>query len=73
MLGCKFGEVNVLADYMWELIDTCWDVNAIIKHDKHVVSRINRYMLGCKCRMISGIPERSQELIDTCWDVNKTT
>ena len=71
MLGCKFRIHIHLIYIFFELIDTCWDVNAYGGGD--FVSMpiwINRYMLGCKFNIANPKIKRFNELIDTCWDVN---
>ena len=46
----------------WELIDTQWDVNAIITKALDVLERgINRYIVGCKSVCISASVRR-------CWN-----
>ena len=49
MLECKFRQRRTLHSVSRELIDTCWNVNAVMT-DTFLVDlvRINRYMLECK-------------------------
>ena len=54
-----------------ELIDTLWNVNALIVCYLFCHCGINRYIMECKCIIKRIRNGRGIELIDTLWNVNE--
>ena len=69
-MECKYVSVWHFYAELIELIDTLWNVNAIVicSHQRHL--RINRYIMECKFIHIICILFFIPELIDTLWNVN---
>ena len=71
MLGCKFLTASLAVATLFELIDTCWDVNK----EPLTIANDPQTELIDTCWDVNE-DENSQktimvpELIDTCWDVN---
>ena len=72
-MECKSGQKkDGRDDWVWELIDTLWNVNKSLALTVSPVFRINRYIMECKSYFFLTFCGWSFELIDTLWNVNVT-
>ena len=71
MLGCKFICCMNCCGPAFELIDTCWDVNAVFVYK--LVFNVLELIDTCWDVNVKDCAATTlvlDELIDTCWDVN---
>ena len=60
-----------LQRFLFELIDTLWNVNQKKRVFLAILMRINRYIMECKLSSGNKALKYFLELIDTLWNVNQ--
>ena len=70
-MECKSGKLPDFFAFIFELIDTLWNVNTCKQAGVIGAMGINRYIMECKYLYRWGRMSLFIELIDTLWNVNQ--
>ena len=71
MLGCKYRNKIVKISGIFELIDTCWDVNQLTgNQNMQALKELIDTCWDVNITEVTTPVNAVTELIDTCWDVN---